>query len=142
MALAIASVASASSSKPPTGAWTLGPGSGFNLANGKGSKKGKLILSNLHAKLDSECAEAPGGAAKVLGSFPLRQFHRGGYSAWGVGKDAGGEPTYMNAQISLDGKTMSGSFYLLWDYSNPRKIFRGGIKAATCTIEFTSGKPR
>lgn len=137
-------LASAASPKPPTGAWTLGPGpgSGFNLANGKGSKRGKTILSSLHAKLGSECVEAPGGTVKVLGSFPLKQFSRGGYSAWGVGKDAGGEPTYMSAQVSLAGKTISGSFYLLWDYSNPRKIFRGGIKAGACTVEFTSGKPK
>lgn len=141
--LAVAAVASAASSKPPTGAWTLGPGSGFTLANGKGSQRGKLILSSLHAKLAAECASAPEAkTVKVLGKYPLKQFRRGGYSAWGVGKDAGGEPTYMNAQVVLGSETVQGSFYLLWDYSNPRKVFRGGIKAGSCAVEFTAGKPK
>jgi hypothetical protein len=145
MALVAASIASAAASKPPTGAWTLGPGSGsgFNLTSGKGSQRGKLILSNLHAKLASECASAPEAKTlKVLGTYPLKQFSRGGYSAWGVGKNAGGEPTYMAAQVMLGSETVTGSFYLLWDYSNPKKIFRGGIKAGSCSIEFTSGKPK
>jgi hypothetical protein len=143
--LVTASVAVAASSKPPTGAWTLGPGSGsgFNLTNGKGSQRGKLILSSLHAKLASECASAPEAkTVKVLGTYPLKQFRRGGYSAWGVGKNVGGEPTYMAAQVMLGSETVTGSFYLLWDYSNPRKIFRGGVKAGSCSIEFTSGKPK
>lgn len=145
VALLATSVASASSSKPPTGAWTLGPGSGsgFTLAGGKGSQRGKLILANLHAKLATECAAAPDAKTlKVLGKYPLKQFSRGGYSAWGVGKNAGGEPTYMAAQVVLGSETVTGSFYLLWDYSNPRKIFRGGIKAGSCAVEFTSGKPK
>ena len=141
-ALTVVPLALAASSKPPAGAWTLGPGSGFSLAAGKGSQKGKLILSSLHAKLGSECTSAPGATAKVLGKYPLKQFRRGGYSAWGVGKDAGGEPTYMNAKVTLGGETLTGSFYLLWDYSNPSKIFRGGIKAGDCSIEFTTGKPK
>ena len=143
VALVAASVASAASSKPPTGAWTLGAGSGFTLTNGKGSQRGKLILSSLHAKLASECASAPEAkTVKVLGAYPLKQFRRGGYSAWGVGKNAGGEPTYMAAQVVLGSETVTGSFYLLWDYSNPSKVFRGGIKAGSCSIEFTSGKPK
>lgn len=147
VALVAASVASASSPKPPAGAWTLGPGSGngngFTLASGKGSQRGRLILSNLHAKLATECASAPEAkTVKVLGKYPLKRFSRGGYSAWGVGKNAGGEPTYMTAQVMLGSETVTGSFYLLWDYSNHRKVFRGGIKAGSCTVEFTSGKPK
>jgi hypothetical protein len=142
-ALAAVSLAAAAAQKPPTGAWALGPGSGFTLASGKGSQHGKLILSSLHAKLGSECADAPEAkTVKVLGKYPLKQFRRGGYSAWGVGEDAGGEPTYMSAKVILGGETMSGSFYLLWDYSNPSKIFRGGVKAGACSVEFTSGKPK
>ncbi|HEU5252269.1 MAG TPA: hypothetical protein VFU16_02955 [Solirubrobacterales bacterium] len=141
-AFAAVPLAAGAGSKPPTGAWTLGPGSGFSLVNGKGSQKGKLVLVGLHAKLGSECTSAPGATVKVLGRYPLKQFRRGGYSAWGVGKDAGGEPTYMNAQVVLGGDTVQGSFYLLWDYSNPSKVFRGGIKAGSCGVEFTSGKPK
>src|SRR5690348_1727268 len=111
----MASPALAGSSKPPAGAWTLGPGSGFNLATGKGSPRGKTILSSLHAKLGGECTAAPGATARVLGRYPLKQFRRGGYSAWGVGKDAGGEPTYMSAKVTLGGAATNGSFYLLWD---------------------------
>lgn len=141
-ALAIAAIAVAAYPKPPTGAWTLGPGSGFTLTNGKGSQKGRVILANLHAKLGSDCASAPGATAKVLGRYPLKLFRRGGYTAWGVGRNAGGEPTYMNAQVALGGKTVTGSFYLLWNYQDPSEIFRGGIKAESCSIEFTSGKPK
>ena len=141
-ALAVASIALAAYPKPPTGAWTLGPGSGFTLANGKGSQKGKVILANLHAKLGSECSSTPGATAKVLGKFPLKQFRRGGYTAWGVGKNVGGEPTYTAAQVVLGGETVQGSFYLLWDYQDPSTIFRGGIKAGSCSVEFTSGKPK
>lgn len=141
-ALAIAAIASAAYPKPPTGPWTLGPGSGFTLANGKGSQKGKVILANLHAKLGSDCSTAPGATVKVLGKYPLKLFRRAGYTAWGVGKNAGGEPTYMNAQVVLGGQTVSGSFYLLWDYQDPSAIFRGGIKAGSCAVEFTSGKPK
>lgn len=79
---------------------------------------------------------------KVLGKYPLKQFRRGGYTAWGVGKNVGGEPTYMAAQIVLGGETVQGSFYLLWDYQDPSAIFRGGIKAGSCGVEFTSGKPK
>jgi hypothetical protein len=141
-ALTAIAVAAAAYPKPPTGAWTLGPGSGFSLANGKGSKKGKVLLSSLHAKLGSECAAAPGGTAKVLGKYPLKQFRRGGYTSWGVGKNVGGEPTYMAAQVVLGGETVQGSFYLLWNYQDPSAIFRGGIKAGSCSVEFTSGKPK
>ena len=141
--LAAVAVASASYPKPPTGAWALGPGSGFNLASGKGSQRGKVILSNLHAKLGSECASAPGATTvKVLGTYPLRQFRRGGYTAWGVGKDIGGEPGYTSAQVVLGGEVVQGSFYLLWDYSNPKRILGGGVKAGSCSVEFTSGKPK
>jgi hypothetical protein len=140
--LAIAAIAAAAYPKPPTGAWTLGPGSGFTLANGKGSQKGKVILANLRAKLGSDCSTAPGATVKVLGKYPLKLFRRGGYTAWGVGKNAGGEPTYVNAQVVLGGKSLTGSFYLLWDYQDPSAIFRGGIKAESCGVEFTSGKPK
>lgn len=140
--LAIAAIAMAAYPKPPTGAWTLGPGNGFTLANGKGSQKGKVLLANLHAKLGSDCSTAPGATVKVLGKYPLKLFRRGGYTAWGVGKNVGGEPTYMNAQVVLGGQTVSGSFYLLWDYQDPSAIFRGGIKAGSCGVEFTSGKPK
>lgn len=99
-----------------------------------------MILSNLQAKLGSECSSAT--TVRVLGKYPLKQFRRAGNTAWGVGKNAGGEPTYMSAQVVLGGETVQGSFYLLWDYSNPRKIFRGGVKAGSCSVEFTSGKPK
>jgi hypothetical protein len=142
VALTAVAVASASYPKPPTGAWTLGPGSGFNLANGKGSQKGKVILANLHAKLGTECSSAPGATVKVLGKYPLKQFHRGGYTAWGVGKDIGGEPGYMAAKVVLGGETVNGSFYLLWNYSDTKAILGGGIKAGSCSVEFVSGKPK
>ncbi|HWJ43256.1 MAG TPA: hypothetical protein VNR67_07470 [Solirubrobacterales bacterium] len=141
-ALAIAAIASAAYPKPPTGAWTLGPGSGFTLANGKGSQKGKVILANLHAKLGADCSTAPGATVKVPGGYPLKLFRRGGYTAWGVGRNVGGEPTYVNAPVVVGGKTVTGSFYLLWDYQDPSAIFRGGIKVESCTVEFVSGKPK
>jgi hypothetical protein len=79
---------------------------------------------------------------KVLGSYALKQFHRAGYTAWGVGKNVGGEPIYMGAKTVVGGETVNGSFYLLWNYQDPSEIFRAGAKFGDCAIEFTSGGPK
>jgi hypothetical protein len=41
---------------------------------------------------------------KVLGTYPLKQLRRGACTAWGAGKNAGGEPTCMAAKIVVGGK--------------------------------------
>jgi hypothetical protein len=147
----MATVASASYPKPPLGAWSLGSGSGFTgsgsgftLKNGKGSKKSEVFLSNFHLKLDaeSECEAAPTAMVKVPATLALKQFHRGGYSAWGIGKNVGGEPYYAPARVLAEGKSFKGFFYVLWNYSDPSIVMRGGVAFGSCTLEFNGGAPR
>lgn len=144
LALAGAAIAQARAyPKPPLGAWKLGgSGSGFTLKNGSGSAKGQVVLTNLHLRSPGDEFCPLQGSVRVLGSYALKQFHRAGYTAWGVGKSAGGEPTYMAAKMVAGGKTVNGSFYLLWNYQDPSQIFSGGIKLEGCSVEFTSGAPK
>lgn len=148
---ATAAVAGASYPKPPTGPWSLGSGSGFTgsasgftIKNGKGSKRSQVFLSNFHLKLDaeSECEEAPKAMVKVPAAFALKQFHRGGYSAWGIGKNAGGEPYYAPTRVLVEGKSVKGYFYMLWNYSDPSVVMRGGVAFGSCTLEFNGGAPK
>jgi hypothetical protein len=148
---AVVAVAYAAYPKPPLGAWTLGSGSGFTgsasgftLKNGKGSKKGQVFLGNLHLKLDaeSECEVAPNAIVKVPATFALKQFHRGGYSAWGIGKNVGGEPYYAPTGVLVEGKPVKGYIYMLWTYSDPSVVMKGGVAFGSCTIEFNGGAPR
>ena len=143
--LLTAGLAQASYPKPPTGPWLSAPGSGFTLKKGQGAKRNVIYLSNFHVKPEagSACAEASeGGSVKVLGSFPLKQFHRGGYTAWGVGKNVGGEPGYGTARVSAGGKTVDGGLYVTWNYENPSEVLRGGVQFGECTLEFFGAKPK
>jgi hypothetical protein len=89
------------------------------------------------------CEGAPGATTlKVLGSFPLKQFHRGGYTAWGVGKNVGGEPSYMPVKVAAEGKTLSGYLYVTWNYADVTRLIRGGVAISDCTYEFSSGAPK
>jgi hypothetical protein len=83
---------------PPTGPWTLGTGAGFTL---KAAGKGKVSLTSLHLRspVGEEVCPAKSVPVKVLGTYALKQFHRGGYTAWGVGKNVGGEPGDMAAKL-------------------------------------------
>ena len=144
LALACAAVAQGRAyPKPPLGAWKLtGTGAGFTLKSGSGKSSGQVVLANLHFRSPENEFCAATGPVKVLGTYALKQFHRGGYTAWGVGRNAGGEPTYTAAKVVAGGKTVDGSFYLLWDYENPAKIFSGGVKLDGCSVEFTGGGPK
>ncbi|HEY2715357.1 MAG TPA: hypothetical protein VGI73_03975 [Solirubrobacterales bacterium] len=143
LVLASATIAQARSyPKPPLGAWQLEAGAGFTLKNGSGKSKGQVVLSNLHFRSPGGEYCPAQGSVKVLGSYPLKLFRRGGYSAWGVGKNAGGEPTYMAAKMVVGGKTESGSFFLLWNYQDPSQVFSGGAKFGECTLEFFGGGPK
>jgi hypothetical protein len=148
---ATTALAGASYPKPPLGAWSLGSGSGFTgsgsgftLKNGKGSKKSQVFLSNFHLKLDteSECEVGPTAVVKLPASFALKQFHRGGYSAWGIGKNAGGEPSYAPTSVLVEGKRLKGYFYMLWYYSDPSVVMKGGVAFGSCTLEFNGGAPK
>ncbi|HVO54171.1 MAG TPA: hypothetical protein VMT37_07150 [Solirubrobacterales bacterium] len=147
----MAAVAGASYLKPPLGAWSLGSGSGFTrsasgftLKNGKGSKKREIVLSNFHLKLNaaSECEVAPKAMVKIPAPIALKQFHRGGYSAWGIGKNVGGEPYYAPTRVLVEGKSTKGYFYMLWNYSDPSVVTRGGVAFGSCTLEFNGGAPK
>lgn len=144
-ALASAAIAQASYPKPPTGPWSIGPGSGFTLKNGKGDKKGTIFLSSFHFKIDpaEACEGAPGATTlKVLGSLPLKQFHRGGYTAWGVGKNVGGEPGYTPVKVVAAGKTLNGGLYVTWNYEDVTRLIRGGVAIGDCSYEFSTGAPK
>lgn len=143
LALAPAAGARAGYPKPPLGAWKLeGIGAGFTLKNGSGSSQGQVILSNLHFRGAEDEFCPLQGSVKVLGTYPLKQFRRGGYTAWGIGRNGGGEPTYTAAKMVVGGKTVAGSFYLLWNYQDPGEIFGGGAKLGDCSLEFRSGAPK
>ncbi len=126
---------------PPTGAWTLGTGAGFTL---KKQSESKVVLSNLHFRtpVGEESCPAKAEPVKVLGTYALKQFHRGGYTAWGVGKNVGGEPGFMAAKMLAGGKKVNGSFYLTWNYQNPSEVLRGSAQLGACTVEFIGGKPK
>jgi hypothetical protein len=144
-ALLIAATVQASYPKPPTGPWSIAPGSGFTLKNGKGGKKGTVFLSDFHFKIPGAepCEGAPNATkVKVLGSFPLKQFHRGGYTAWGVGKNVGGEPGYAPVKVSAEGKTLDGELYLTWNYEDVTRLIRGAIAIGNCSYEFFTGAPK
>jgi hypothetical protein len=126
---------------PPTGPWTLGTGAGFTL---KQQSKSKVVLSNLHFRspVGEEVCPAKAEPVKVLGTYALKQFHRGGYTAWGIGKNVGGEPGDMAAKLVVGGKKVNGSFHLLWNYADPRAILGGSAEFGECRVEFTGGKPK
>lgn len=126
---------------PPIGPWTLGTGAGFTL---KSAGKGKVVLSSLHLRspVGEESCPAKAVPVKVLGTYALKQFHRGVYTAWGVGKNVGGEPGDMAAKLVVGGKKVSGSFHLLWNYADPKEILGGAVEFGECRVEFTGGKPK
>jgi hypothetical protein len=143
--------ASASSASPPLGSWSLGnstefspSGSGFTLKKGKGSKKSQVFLSGFHLKLTAQppCEAAPNAIVKLPGSFALKQYGRAGVTAWGIGKNEGGEPYYAPTPVLVDGKTVKGYFYMLWNYSDPSVVMRGGVAFGSCTLEFNGGAPK
>lgn len=126
---------------PPTGPWTLGTGAGFTL---KSAGKGGVALSSLHLRspVGEDSCPPKSVPVKVLGSYALKQFHRGGYTAWGVGKNVGGEPGDMAAKLVVGGKNVNGSFHLLWNYADVRAILGGSVEFGDCRVEFTGGKPK
>lgn len=40
------------------------------------------------------------------------------------------------------GKTYNGSFYIVWDYSNPKRVLGGSIKFGSCLSQFLYGSPK
>jgi hypothetical protein len=143
--------AAASSTSPPLGSWSLGSGTGFSasgsgfaLKKGKGGKKSQVFLGDFHMKLAAQppCEVAPNSIVKLPGSFALKQFGRAGVTAWGIGKNEGGEPYYAPTSVLVDGKSEKGYFYMLWSYSDPSVVMRGGVAFGSCTLEFNGGAPR
>ena len=146
MALLLSAVfAQAASVKPPpTGPWKLSGGNGgFTLKHGKGRKRNRVFLTTLHGKtqLYSGCP-AKATPYRVLGRHALRKFSRGGYTSWGVGKNSGGDVVPMPARVRVGGKTYNGSFYLVWDYSNPRELLGGSVGYRSCLVQFSFGYPK
>lgn len=134
--------ASAGQSKqPPLGAWKVSGGAGgFSLKKGKG---GKVLLSNFHLRTPAlEACESREANVRVLGSYPLKTFSRGGYTAWGVGKNQGGDAVEQAGRVEFGGKARNGGFYVIFDYENPREAIGGSISFGDCRAEFSFATPK
>lgn len=79
---------------------------------------------------------------RVLGRYALTTFTRGGYTAWGVGKNSGGDVTPCAGRVKVAGKTYNGSFYVVWNYANPKQVLGGSIEFGPCLSQFAYGHPK
>lgn len=142
LALGGAVVAAAGQLKqPPVGAWKASGGSGgFTLKKGKG---GKVLLTNFHLRTPAlEACESKEATVRVVGSYPLKTFTRGGYTAWGVGKNKGGDAVEQAGQVEFGGKVRNGGFYVIFNYENPRQAIGGSISFGDCRAEFAFATPK
>ncbi len=138
LALAAAPATAAKLPQPVLGAWKLNQGAqgGFTLKK----RGGQVVLSNYHvlASCDEKTVKAT-----VLGSYPLRVFTRGGYSAWGIGRNVGGEAEPIAVKVSAGGKTYDGTFSAIWYYDDPAHRLLGSfVSFGDCTNETLGGAPK
>jgi hypothetical protein len=129
--------------KPPLGPWASEGRVIFTLKKGLGKHKGKVLLTDyrLRTEVVAGCPEQP-VVARVLGRYPLKKFSRGGFTAWSVGKDIGGEPGPQAAKVTVDGQVHNGSFYVLWNYENVSQVSRAAIEFDECRTELVFAKPK
>ncbi|HET7445143.1 MAG TPA: hypothetical protein VFJ57_10840 [Solirubrobacterales bacterium] len=127
--------------QPPAGAWKVSGGvGGFTLKKGKG---GKVLLTNFHLRTPAyEACESKEATARVVGSYSLKTFTRGGYTAWGVGKNKGGDAVEQAGKVEFGGKVRDGGFYVIFDYENPRQAIGGSISFGDCRAEFAFATPK
>lgn len=143
-ALALAAVGQAAGvKKPPLGPWASEGRVIFTLKKGFGKHKGKVLLTDyrLRTEVVVGCPDQP-TVARVLGRYPLKKFSRAGYTAWGVGRNVGGEPGPQPAKVKADGQVYNGSFYVLWNYENASQVSRAVIEFADCRTELVFAKPK
>jgi hypothetical protein len=105
--------------------------------------KGKVLLTDYHLRTEVQvgCPDQP-VVARVLGRYPLKTFSRAGYTAWGVGRNVGGEPGPQPAKVNVDGEIHNGSFHVLWNYENARQVSRAAIEFGDCRTELVFARPK
>jgi hypothetical protein len=143
-ALALVSLAQAAGiKKPPLGPWASEGRVIFTLKKGFGKYKGKVLLTDyrLRTEVVVGCPDQP-TVARVLGRYPLKKFSRGGFTAWGVGRNVGGEPGPQPAKVKVADRVYNGSFYVLWNYENAAQVSRAVIEFDGCRTELVFAKPR
>ncbi|HEV2791401.1 MAG TPA: hypothetical protein VGV69_08915 [Solirubrobacterales bacterium] len=144
VALALAALAQAAGiKKPPLGPWAAEGRVVFTLKKGLGKHKGKVLLTDyrLRTEVVVGCPDQP-VVARVLGRYPLKQFSRAGFTAWGVGRNVSGEPGPQPAKVTVDGQVYGGSFYVLWNYENASQVSRAVIEFDDCRTELVFAKPK
>lgn len=130
--------AAATLPQPVLGGWKLDQGAqgGFTLKK----SGGKVVMTNYHVL--AACGEGE-VKATVLGSYPLKVFTRGGYSAWGIGKNVGGEAEPMAVKVKAGGKTYAGTFSAIWYYDDPAHRLLGSfVSFGDCSNETLGGRPK
>ena len=129
--------------KPPLGPWASEGRTIFVLKKGQGKHKGKVLLTDyrLRTEVQVGCPEEP-TVARVQGRYPLKKFSRGGYTAWGVGRNVGGEPGPQPAKVKAGDQVYNGSFYVLWNYENATQVSRAVIEFDDCRTELVFAKPK
>lgn len=138
LVIAVAPAAAVKLPQPVLGPWKLimGAQGGFTLKkHGDG-----LVLTNYHvlASCEEETVKAT-----VLGTFPLKVFTRDGYSAWGIGKNVGGEAEPMPVKVKAGGKTYAGTFSAIWYYDDPAHRLLGSfVSFGDCTDETLGAHPK
>jgi hypothetical protein len=143
-ALALVALAQAAGiKKPPLGPWASEGRVIFTLKKGFGKYKGKVLLTDyrLRTEVVVGCPEEP-VVARVLGRYPLKKFSRGGFTAWGVGRNIGGEPGPQPAKVKVADRVYNGSFYVLWNYENASQVSRAAIEFDGCRTELVFAKPK
>jgi len=138
LALGASTAAAAKLPQPVLGPWKLmmGAQGGFTLKK----SGGKVVLRNYHVL--ATCGEET-VKATVLGSYPLKVFTRGGYSAWGIGKNVGGEAEPMAVKVKAGGKTYAGTFSAIWYYDDPAHRMLGSfVSFGDCSNETLGATPK
>jgi hypothetical protein len=129
--------------KPPLGPWASEGRVIFTLKKGFGKYKGKVLLTDyrLRTEVVVGCPDSP-VVARVLGRYPLKKFSRGGFTAWGVGRNVSGEPGPQPAKVKVEDRVYNGSFYVLWNYENAAQVSRAVIEFDGCRTELVFAKPK
>ncbi len=138
------------STRPPTGAWTIegGPSGGsFRISKGIGGHRGSLYVSRLKAATATNSVGCPPtvAEAELVGKVKLRTFTSGGYTSWGFGRQDPKAANQINpapVPMTLDGKRVKGALQLVWDYANPRLVFRVGVVVGDCATYYVQAQPK
>jgi hypothetical protein len=132
-AILAAPAGAASIKAPPTGGWKFG-GTGNTFRLGKGTTKktrAHLYVSAFSGMTpgDDACAQPPVRFRQV-GKVKLVIATRGGYDAWAVGHNTptrNDGVTVIASEFKVGSATKHGTFRIIWDYSNPKRVLSAAI---------------